>query len=402
MKKVGIISYYYENYNYGALLQAFALVKSVQDLNDYSCELITYKPDGNSMFVKKTRFSEKIKKIISGNFKYLIQTVFYKYLKKTIEKIMNVFYSEKLGDRANKVKMFRDSIPHSSIITAENLNKISNIYDVFLSGSDQIWKPSVVDDAYVFNIFEDSEDKKNVFSYASSVAVSSYPEEYLEFMKQSLEKYSNISMREKDNALFFEKYLGTPVKWVVDPTFLIDRKEWDKLASEKLIADDYIFCYLLGTSKKQRKIVEEYSKTKGLKLVTLPHMSTGHGFQFRIEDYRFGDIQMYDVGVPEFLSLIKYANIVITDSFHATVMSYMFKCDFYTLVREVRLSEENMDYRIYSLMEIFGGVNRIIHNSNDLLDKKYEKLDYTKMDSSVQKYVENSKDYLRNALCACS
>ena len=159
-----------------------------------------------------------------------------------------------MNSRTEKVSEFREkSIRHSKVYTEETISECKKEYDIFISGSDQIWKPGVVDDGYVFN-FLNARDHKIVFSYASSVSVSNLPDVYIQYMKKALAKYSAVSLREEATVEQFKRCIFDNTKHVLDPTLLVDRESWHELAGSSASMESIFFVIcLVMTEIKENK-----------------------------------------------------------------------------------------------------------------------------------------------------
>lgn len=384
MKKVGIMTIYYNNDNYGGIAQAYALNKYLSDLN-YDSEIITY--------VRNKRESNLTTK--NSTVKYIIKRAKNKIIDKCIyspiEKIIEKRYIELLEQRHKKLQDFRNNIKHSLIYYSDNIDEIKDKYDVYITGSDQTWNPGCIDKGFVFDFLDN--EKYNVFSYAPSIAIDEFSENYIEYMKRVLKKYKFISVREEKSRDNLKKYINRDIEWVVDPTMLLAKKEWDALATERKIKEKYIVSYILGNSKKQRRKVERFAKEKGLKLVTIPYIKNGSQFKFKLVDYKFGDEQMIDISFGDFLSLIKYAEYVITDSFHAVSFSYIFEKEFFVINRDSVISTNS---RIDSILKILGLPERFITDKKIPLYTK--KIDYAVINKNANIMIDKSKKYLKIAL----
>ena len=77
--------------------------------------------------------------------------------------------------------------------------------------------------------------------------------------------------------------------------------------------------------------------------------------QYRKTDKKFGDIRLYRVSPPEFISLIKNADYVFTDSFHASVFSELYEKNFFAFRRG---NAPGMETRLESLTKLFGNEER--------------------------------------------
>lgn len=381
MKNVGIITLYYKNDNYGGVAQAYALNRYINNIG-YSCEMISYdKKKSNLKLDREKKDLSLLLKKIRRKANRILKAPIEEYQNKKVENLLKI--------RSDKLEAFRESIPHSQVYTLNNINSVENKYDIFITGSDQCWKPGLIDDAMVFNVVK---NKKNIFSYASSIATDEFSEEYKRYMINSLKKYKNISVREESSKENLKKILNRDVEWVADPTLLLNVDEWNEVTSERIVNGDYIFSYILGDSINQRKKIKEFAKRKKMKLVTIPHIKKGCEFSYKLEDYKFGDIQMLDLSFGDFLSLIKNATYIITDSFHAICFSYIFRRNFYVLERK---SFKSMNNRIVSMLNLLNLQERLV---KELPLVNNDKINFEEKKENVNGFIEKSKSFLDSAL----
>lgn len=382
-KKIGIITLYYKNNNYGGVAQAYALCKYFEKIG-FNAEMITYLPRkrNDSLGVSKKINAKKI--ILK------LKNMTFTFLENTILKKQQININLLLSEREKKLENFRESIPHSIVYNYESIHNIENKYQYFVTGSDQCWNPGVIDDPYVFSFL----DKKNksIFSYASSIAVSELSERYMKYMEEELVKYDAISVREKESKIPLSNITSKDVKWVIDPTLLLNTEDWENITSKKLIEHKYIFCYFLGNDLAERKLAKRISKKLKLPLVTLPFIKSGNKFKFKIQDYKFGNQQMIDIGFEDFLSLIKYAEYVITDSFHAVCFSYIFKKEFFAIEKKSLISTSS---RIKNLLEVMEIPERLIKNEKQIYIKK---INYNKVKNKIDIFKKESIKYLKQAI----
>lgn len=340
--RVGIITLYNNNANYGGIAQAYALQKYIEKLG-YDCKVINYRRTTKTIFgapaVKRTLLTKVRDKIV-----WLVENELTKRNERAFKK------------RYDAMRCFREkNIPHTKEYTDETIEECVDSFDVFISGSDQIWKPQVIREPFALGFVPNNKPK---FSYASSISQVDLPEAYGEFMKKHLQSYCSISVREKEAQVYLQNLLGREVEWVTDPVLLLDREDWDSIASDRKYKEKYIFCYLLGDSVSARRDAKKYAKYRHLKLITMPYLKG----RWRAVDQDFGDVQLFDAGIEDFLSLIKNADCVITDSFHAVVFSYIFQRDFFVFPRVDKGSNENMNSRISSLLGLIGEQGRYALN----------------------------------------
>lgn len=380
MKKIGIITLYYNNNNYGGIAQAYALQKFISN-NGYTCELITYKKEKSKINYSK-----------NNSLKFFTKRCFNKTKNLIISKIetnKRKEFSQVLLNRQEKLEKFRSSIPHSNTIyTINSIEEIEKIYDIYITGSDQCWNPGVIDDAFTFNFLK---NEAFVFSYAPSIAVNNTTKEYDEYLKKALSKYKYISCREESGKDILTKITNREVEWVVDPTLLLERSDWEQVTSKRLIDEEYIFSYMLGENRKQREYIKSFAEKEGLTLVTIPYIKNGNTFTYRMVDKDFGDIQELDISFEDFFSLIKYSKYVVTDSFHAVIFSCIFEKEFYVYDRSGLVSTNS---RIQSLLKIMGIDGRIVEKN--IIHK--ENIDYSFVKKNIQNIITSSKKYLLDAL----
>ncbi len=323
--RIGIVTKYYKNRNYGGLLQSYAL--SVYLNNQlYNSEQICYdcSPKSNSV-LKKRRILQLFN------------------IKRVITKLIIIPIKRKKNKRNFAFNKFDLYIPHSiKVYYRDNINCCIDDYDLFIVGSDQVWNLDWFDHNYFLEFVPNNKKK---ISYAASLGHSSLTEERKKYFKNILPSFDAISVREKDAVDLLQPLTDKKVAWVLDPTLLLDKSDWDEICPERRIGKKYLFCYFLGSDKRIRKLAKQYAKKHKLKIVTLPHLCG-----IAKSDIGFGDYKLYDVTPNDFISLIKYADCVFTDSFHACVFSTIYNKNFYVFNR---LGMENMVSRIYSLTELF-------------------------------------------------
>lgn len=371
MKKIGIITLYHNNSNYGGLLQAYALQKVVEKLEFDVEQICTNFIDDSDkkLMPKRSGIKGLIRNILN-------QFIYYKH-------------SSDFKIRKEAFKKFEKNIPHSSeVYSHDTIDKSNEIYDHFITGSDQVWNLSWFQPEY-FLSFVDKEKKK--ISYAASMPDSSLTNEQKRLIKNYIKSFSAISVREDTTVELFDKQLNVHAEKVVDPTLLLDKEEWNRIEENCEILNRYIFCYFLSGKKSIRKMAEKIAKDMKLKIVTLPHIGS-----INISDCLFGDYKLYNVTPGQFIHLIKNAEYVLTDSFHATVFSNIYKKKYLVLPR---VGQEEMNTRILSLLELFGEKERFITTYDDtkslysLIEKEvvYD-------DSSYNMQAEKSKKFLYDYL----
>ncbi|WP_028235566.1 polysaccharide pyruvyl transferase family protein [Pseudobutyrivibrio sp. MD2005] len=348
--KIGIITMYYNSSNYGGILQAYALTEAIKKMGIDS-EQICY--NHYSAFSAKRRLKMRLNRYLP-----------------IMKNPINIYVQYKINRRTKIiVKDAKKLVPHSKNVFGErNIKSCVLDYDVFITGSDQVWHGDWP--AYFLDFVPNGIKK---IAYAASTGKSFLTKKEIDYIKEKTESYTAISVRENDIKDQLSKSMKQAVKWVLDPTLILDRQDWEDIVSNKKNDKPYMFCYFLGRDKRIRDLAKAYACEHNIEIITIPHM------QGRVEsvDLGFGDMQLFDTTVEDFLSYIKYARIVFTDSFHASVFSHIFETQFVCFGRS---EHKEMNNRMISLTQLFGTENHFIHEEKDFnIDyiKSMQNIDYT-------------------------
>ncbi len=323
--KIGVLTHYYKSTNYGGNLQAYALVSCLRE-KGYDAEQICY---------------HRINDFLSGNKikkrSTVVQIIIY---------FINIFRKYNQNKRNSAIQKFNlRSIHHSNkIYTKTDLAELGNSYDVFISGSDQVWHPMAVCDAYLLNF---PTNAKRI-SYAASFSTDQLSDCVIKYYRPCLLEYCAISVREKRAIELVRMISGQEAQLVIDPTLLLNVNDWGKIIEEKKIKKPYLFCYYLGTDPIHREKALQIAKQKCLKIVTLPCLTSKNK-----ADKGFGDYRLYSVSPGQLLYLIKNAQCVLTDSFHASVFSILYHKPFMVFDRLVDGKDGGMGSRIDTLLGTF-------------------------------------------------
>ena len=263
--KIGIVTHYYKSINYGGNLQAYALCKYLNNFG-HTAEQISYDKELKKSFADNVKFTAK--KIVKNGLSFL----------KEPESALNLKAKANIKKRNSAILRFNNKIPHSQTYNAKTLKSITDQYDVLITGSDQVWHPFAVCDAYLLKF---GSEKTKRISYAASVATNVLGEEITKRYKNALSTFSAISVREESAIDLIQPIAPIKVEHVIDPTLLLDKNEWEEIATYKKIEEEYVFCYFLGDSVKQRNIVKEFAQKNKIKIIEKQT-------ERRIKNVRFG------------------------------------------------------------------------------------------------------------------
>ncbi len=336
-RSIGIITFH-KYYNYGTALQAYALQNYIsKHYSDCDVELIDYTVKNE--FVGKKLILTRIKRLSEylKNFKkyyVLYRNRPYQIIKK---QAFDVFFKESMV------------VSENGADTVEALPAICDKYDAVMVGSDQTWNPFVSTKGVFLLEWLDGKKKKKL-AYAPSIGISNLPDGYRERYKTALSDFKFLSCRERGGAEFLSELLGKNVEFVLDPTLLLKPEDWEEIATPIDIKEPYLLTYFLGDNKSHRKAAERIAKEKNLKIVALP---VSH-----LEINNKNIKKMYG-GPGEFVSLIKNAAFVCTDSFHGTMFSINFHKDFMAFPKRKDVEVNSDNNRLYDALKVFGLENRL-------------------------------------------
>ena len=362
-KSVAILTHYHNSVNYGGVLQAYALCRAVESLGYHAQQVkISYYGRGCRNLLVEGTLKHTLKKILRPVLKPLRDAL-----------------RKKRGDMRKGLQKafwrFREElIPHSE--REYGIGDIADAvkeYDAFIVGSDQVWNPIWYYEPFFLTFAPSSVPK---IAYAASIAQNSLPEKVRTLYRENLKDFLAVSVREADAVSLLADISPVEVAHVLDPTLLLSAEEWEAVAAPRQIEKPYVFCYFLGGGTHMRGLAENYARERGLFLVNATHAAG----LYHESDLGYGDLQKDSLSPEEFLSLIRHADYVFTDSFHATVFSLLFAREFCTFRRG---GHGAMSSRIYTLTELFGVPHRFLD-----CDEK-ETLTYIASLSSAQSVVQD-------------
>ena len=371
MQKIGLVSYQFW-YNYGTCLQAYALWKKIQMMG-FDSEYINFGwhyPISESKVTLLSKIKYKVKHILN--------------LDKFETKIFNInAANNRLFDEFRN-----DYIKESSPIDIHNLESIESSYSKFIVGSDQTWNPDCVEEQF-FKIFLLSfvHDPAKKNAYAPSIGRNNVSTHCLDLFKQYLDGVTYISCREKSGCKILSKALNRDIQQVLDPTLLLESKDWDVVAKNPITDKGYILCYILGNKSCICEYAKKLAQRENKRLYIISN---------NLDVYKsFEDYILQGVGPKEFVGLIRDCSCLVTDSFHGTIFSINFQKDFYTFHKRPGTLNESDNSRILDTLRQFDLENRFREDSDESF---CHSIDYGKVTRMLEKYRKESLVYLNNIL----
>lgn len=370
MKNVGLLTCYMDNF--GACLQAYALQRTIVKFG-CDCEIIKYTPIKSlkeyNVFIRAGLWLRNhIKSLSSDSYKF-----------------ENYRHGKFVRFRKEYLVFSKENYMNEEQLYSKSLN-----YDAYVTGSDQIWNPNLYGGKNNRIYFLDFvPDGKKRIAYAPSIGVSTIPEDCAADMGNLLSKFDAVSVRESDGKRIIDGIIDCNCRVVLDPTLLLTKEEWSAFVGERIIKDEYILLYLFGDREYTKDFINYAYEKTGLKIITIP---------FNKREYESDYYKIKRAGPIEFVNLIKNAKLVITDSFHATAFSINLNVPFYSLLRNEKNEKNNMNSRIYSILDLCGLQDRIIADKTSFPKKIDYDIDFQKANVILADKRSVDYQFLRCAL----
>lgn len=253
-------------------------------------------------------------------------------------------------------------------------------YDAFVAGSDQIWNPF-----FEYNTereFLTFAKKKKRITYAASMGIEVLPDSCKDRYREWLSEIPFISVRESVAANIVYELIGKKVPVVLDPVFLLNEREWNKLAKKANCSEKsgYIFYYFLGKHNEEaNNWIEKLANQRGLRVLNILE---------HFDEY----------GPMEFVALIKGAEMVVTNSFHCTAFSIIYHKQFVVFERQMDNVSERMTSRLNTLLEMFDLKNRFYSEIGSEDISKIEDIKWKEIDRVLKERRDESIKFITEAL----
>jgi hypothetical protein len=354
--KIGIMTYWWSEDNYGQVLQCFALQKYLRDAG-HDAYLIRYLPDDIHI---KTRFLKKIQKAFNP----------VKLIRYLFNKILNLIDKEK--NKFREFSVFREKylVQSEKIYHSYNeLLKEPPDAEVYIVGSDQVWHfgdlPLELVKERLKCYFLDFGNKKvKRISYAASFGKEKLNDDFISEIFPLLSKFDYISVRENAGIDICHQYGIETAELAPDPTLLLDTNEYRSLYKDvninAVINAPFLLLYILGSlCDFSFQAVYDWAKEKGINIIYI----SGNGMQ---DKYK----KLYAT-IPQWLYLIDHAEYVITNSYHCSIFSFLYQKKFGVI--PLTGYNSGMNTRFTTLFELLGMKNgRFITDNFAILDNDIE------------------------------
>lgn len=361
MRTVGIFTIYI--CNYGAILQAYALKKTIENkFKDMNVTIVDfYSREHYRIFSAFT--SNSVKKLI----KYGIILLHYPALQNRNKREKQFIKEEfNLSERFNNLNILLNEMP---------------VYDYYLTGSDQVFN---INSLYSSLFFQQFKIKSGIkAAYAPSFGQSNFSDTEKSKIKKLTQCFDYLSCREEDGAAMLSEIYEKNIPCVIDPTLLLSSEQWSMMMKVPKVDREYLLVYDLNGGVPMLNIAKKIATEKGLKTYCI----TRHPDNYLI--YKGVDKVIFNAGPREFVGYFSNASYVITDSFHGSAFSLIFHKNFNTYIAVPKSSQ-----RIKSLLGICGLQNRIIESEKYI--NSTENCAEMFNEQAFVEYQQSSLEYLTN------
>ena len=355
--------------NFGATLQCLALYNYLTAHNQ-NVEIINYLPP---YVLEKKKADKELKKIAGSDnkVKALIKGLAYLAYANKIKR-RDLCFEEFINQYLKLSRVFPD---YSSLM--DNPPKA----DLYICGSDQIWNPaltgSTLDKAF-FLCFTDGIK----VSYGASMGEYDIETNAGE-LRKLINDFQMLSVRENSTAERLSRAIEKPVKTVLDCTLLLDKEDYYQYEKPVSAATNpYLLYYSMQKSALADEEAKRVANDKGLKIIDISPNPLR-----KIK----GSKKMLDIGPGEFLTLIKNAHFVVTNSFHGTVFSILYRKQFLCTLHSTRSG------RVVDLLTSLDLTDRIVKDSRD---NNIKEINYDTVYTSLQPLRSESYSYLNKVMAS--
>lgn len=387
MKPIALVTCYFQP-NYGSQLQAYA-TQLVFDKLGVKNETICI--DGLQGEINKAKYKYFLSRITDIN---TVKDKFATVKKVVAEKISSDEHKQNMATRRGMFNTFSSTKFNVSkrYNSKAELGAQARDYSAFVVGSDQLWLPSnIAADYYTLNFVPEEVSK---IALSTSFGVSALPAKQAKQAGEFLKRLDHCSVREESGKKLVKEISGRDVPVVCDPTILFTSEEWAEVVpQDRFYNEKYMFCYFLGNNPEQRKFVQRVKEATGYKIVQLQHCD-----EYIKSDVNFPDYAPYNVGPAEFVQLIRDAEYVFTDSFHASVFSLLNHKKFFTFRRYNNDGIVSTNGRLYSLLSLVEQPQRLLKGDENISTVLEQQIDYSVVDKKLADLRAFTLDYIKGAL----
>lgn len=370
MKKVLILTRT-STRNFGTVLQAYALQQSIQSLG--YCVWVL---DDNNIRKEYNKCERSTVETQKKSFKEII----YDYIDSI--RLRRMYARENKIDK--QVGCFKKK--YVKYYVTDKVETLEHQFDIFVSGSDQIWAEAAEPQLYSFFMQDFVGKKKTKISYAVSIGEKGFSPQLEEKIIGLVNDFNKLSVREKSSYDALCPYvLNHEISIVCDPVFHINAKKWSEIAGKRIRKGKYLFCYILSSNEWYFQKIKELEKLFECEIIIYCNQ------KIKNKD----GVVLQTCNPKSFLNYIQYADFVLTDSYHAMLFSLIFQKNFCVLQRFNSGGTNTQNGRIEYVLNFVGLEDKLIDDSESVNTRM---IDYKSVYKQINAFRQHSMNYLQNAL----
>ncbi|MCM1270584.1 MAG: polysaccharide pyruvyl transferase family protein [Ruminococcus flavefaciens] len=373
--RIGILTYH-KSLNNGSALQAYALKTTLQKMG-YEVNIIDYTP-------------KKYKEIYG----FLSFNGSMKLINRILLFFKRIWFLDMFLSNKSKYSNFQKNnlaLSEKKYFYNSNFEALNDEYDVLITGSDQIWN-TVCDDCDLIYFLPMSHKARKIAYAPSCNDTKKYSRKYI----QLLSDYDCISVREQSGKKTLDLICPEKkIRVLADPTFLLEKSDFENLYIHRIVKQDYIFLYSVKYSDDVIEASHKLSRKLNLPVYTIV-LFPRIGIIIKLSKASI-KFKRFHNGPVDFLSYIKYAKYVISDSFHGTAFSIIYNKPFYSINIKKEDGLTN-DERICTLLGKLGLNDHYL--SADVLSniESLTPINYNEVKKKQTAYAHESIEWLRKAV----
>lgn len=365
--KIGILTYH-RAHNYGAVLQCYAMQETLKKMG-HDVSVIDYRqPDIERVY--KFHRGLSVKSLLKNKASYILPALY--------TGVKNELYRNEL--RKTRRDIFQSFCRRYLNLTSKCTRKtIPSDFDAYIIGSDMLWADDCMYGHFEPVYFGDFSHHSNakIIGYAISGTPSSFERCGKRFNFSFLKNFTSVAIREKRLADIMSKYTHKDTLVTIDPTLLTERDIWLPMLNKKWQSNKYIVTYYVRVKGADRVLMDErakrFAQNLGYNVINIDISLTNKALK-----------------VEDFVSIIAYAQYIITDSFHAMIFSMIFHRPF-----NVIKYNDPHDARYLDILEKIDLSDLAITSDSDFM---IPSIDYSLVDPKLHDFRSSSFEYLSTNL----
>ncbi len=366
--KIALMTWFHYD-NYGTVLQAVCMCRALRKMG-HLVDVIDYFPGGRSLTLPVQADRGRIVRELRSR-------------RRSADTPVTTQISGEAFERFRK-----ENLTFTRFCgTMTDLERLNEEYDCFLCGSDRIWLPMQFDSHFYLDFVK---DPARMIAYAPSIFdTGNIDRDVLEQMGALIRRFQHLSVREEVGRKFVQEAFERKTQELADPVLLIDADDWEgtlQLPGQE--EEHYLFVMFQGKNRTYHDAAARLAGRLGLSLKILPVCESDMNRPGAVGD---------SVSPMQFAAMIRNADYICTDSYHATLLAILFQKEFCCFEQFTAREELTMNTRLVHILKAVGLSERM-YDRDASLERYLEKIDYIPANYKLDALKLKSREFLKNAL----